>query len=54
MIYVIASVRVKPGKVSEFLEVFKANVPDVKNEKGCIDYVPHAGFQDRVAAAGSG
>ena len=40
MIHVIASVRVKPGKVSEFMEVFKANVPDVRNEKGCIDYIP--------------
>ncbi len=40
MIHVIASVSVKPGKVSEFLEAFKANVPAVKNEEGCIDYAP--------------
>jgi quinol monooxygenase YgiN len=40
MIHVIASVQVKPGKVSEFLKIFKANVPLVKAEKGCIQYVP--------------
>jgi quinol monooxygenase YgiN len=40
MIHVIASVQVKPGKVSEFLKIFKANVPLVWAEKGCIQYVP--------------
>ncbi len=40
MIHVIASIRVKAGKVSEFLEVFKSNIPDVKKEKGCIEYFP--------------
>jgi len=40
MVYVIASVQVKPGKVSEFLKIFKANVPLVRAEKGCIQYVP--------------
>jgi quinol monooxygenase YgiN len=40
MIHVIASVQVKLGKVSEFLKIFKANVPLVKGEKGCIQYVP--------------
>ena len=40
MIHVIASVQVKPGKVSEFLKIFKANVPLVRAEKGCIQYVP--------------
>jgi len=40
MISVIASVRVKPGKVSEFLAIFKANVPKVREEKGCIEYFP--------------
>ena len=45
MIHVIASVRVKPGKVPEFLKVFKQNVPDVRNEKGCIDYVPTLDFK---------
>ena len=40
MIYVIASIRVKPGKRDAFLEIFKANVQTVLAEKGGIDYMP--------------
>ncbi len=40
MINVIASIRVKPGRLLEFLEIFKSNVPNVKEEKGCIEYLP--------------
>jgi quinol monooxygenase YgiN len=40
MISVLASIRVKPGRRSEFLTIFKANVPAVKAEKGCFEYVP--------------
>ena len=40
MINVIASIRVKAGKRSKFLEVFKSNVPNVREEKGCIEYLP--------------
>lgn len=40
MINVIASIRVKAGRVSEFLDIFKSNVPSVKEEKGCIEYIP--------------
>ena len=40
MINVIASIRVKPGRLSEFLEIFKSNVPHVKEERGCIEYFP--------------
>ncbi|MCB2145700.1 MAG: antibiotic biosynthesis monooxygenase [Deltaproteobacteria bacterium] len=40
MIHVIASIRVKAGGVPAFLEIFKANVPRVKKEHGCIGYVP--------------
>lgn len=40
MISVIASIRVKLGKRSEFLEIFKANLPKVRQEKGCIEYFP--------------
>lgn len=40
MIHVIASVSIKEGKREEFLEIFKANVPHVKAEKGCIEYRP--------------
>ena len=48
MINVIASIRIQPGKRSDFLEIFKANVPRVREERGCIEYVPavdiEAGF----------
>lgn len=40
MINVIAAIRIKAGRRSEFLEIFKANVPNVLKEKGCIEYVP--------------
>lgn len=40
MINVLASIRIKAGKISEFLEIFKSNVSSVKKEKGCIEYIP--------------
>lgn len=40
MIHVIATVQVKPGMASKFLDILKANVPLVEAEKGCIRYVP--------------
>ena len=40
MIHVIASIQVNEGRLSEFIEIFKANVPNVLEEKGCIEYVP--------------
>lgn len=40
MIVVIASISVKPGTVDEFLTAFKANVPAVLAEDGCIEYMP--------------
>ena len=40
MINVIASIRVREGKRAELLEIFKANVPAVRAENGCIDYYP--------------
>ena len=40
MINVIASIRVKAGKVSEYLEVLKSNVPRVIEERGCVEYSP--------------
>lgn len=40
MINVIASIRVKPGKIREFIRIFKSNVPAVRAEKGCIEYLP--------------
>jgi quinol monooxygenase YgiN len=40
MINVIASVRVKAGSLSDFIEIFKSNVSKVREEKGCIEYFP--------------
>ena len=40
MIHVIASVRVKPGNREELLNLFKANLTKVRDEKGCIRYFP--------------
>ena len=40
MIHVIASVRVKTGMLDQFLELFKSTARHVKEEKGCIQYIP--------------
>ena len=40
MINVIASIHIKEGRLSEFIEIFKSNVPNVLEEKGCVEYVP--------------
>lgn len=40
MISVIASITVKEGELAKFLEIFKANVPLVQAEGGCIEYYP--------------
>jgi quinol monooxygenase YgiN len=54
MIHVVAVVTAKPGKREEILKHFRANVPAVKAEKGCIEYGPAVdaenalGFQAKV------
>lgn len=40
MISVIALIMVREGNLAKFLEIFKANVPLVRAEDGCIDYFP--------------
>ena len=40
MINVIASIRIETGSLSDFLEIFRANMLKVREEKGCIEYVP--------------
>lgn len=40
MIHVTAILTAKPGKRDEVLKIFRANVPAVLAEKGCIEYVP--------------
>jgi len=38
MIHVIAVITAKPGKREEILQAFRANVPAVQAERGCIEY----------------
>ena len=38
MVHVIAVITAKPGKRDAILEAFRANVPNVRAEKGCIEY----------------
>lgn len=40
MIHVIASIHVNDGRIDEFIEIFKSNMPFVLQEKGCLEYVP--------------
>ncbi len=40
MINVIASIKIKEGQKNSFLDIFKANVPNVLAEKGCLEYIP--------------
>lgn len=49
MINVIASIKIKEGKKTEFLDIFKANVPNVLAEKGCIEYVPAVDVETGLA-----
>lgn len=38
MIHVVAVITAKPGMRASILEAFKANVPAVKAEAGCVEY----------------
>ena len=38
MIHVVAVITAQPGKRAAILEAFRANVPAVRAEKGCIEY----------------
>ena len=38
MVHVIAVITAKPGMRDAILQAFRANVPAVKAEKGCIEY----------------
>lgn len=40
MIHVIAIITAKPGQREVILEAFRANVPAVRAEDGCIEYGP--------------
>lgn len=38
MVHVIAVITAKPGQRDSILKLFRANVPAVRAEKGCIEY----------------
>lgn len=40
MINVIASISIETGSLSGFLEIFRANMLKVREERGCIEYFP--------------
>ena len=48
MIHVIASITVKASERDAFLEIFKANVPKVLKEEGCMEYSAVVDFQTSV------
>ena len=50
MIYVIASIEVKPGKRDAFLAEFHRNVPNVRAEKGCLEYGPTVDVKTEIKA----
>ena len=40
MIHVLAIITAKPGQREQILEAFRANMPAVHAEMGCVEYVP--------------
>lgn len=50
MIFVIATVEVKPGKREVFLAEFHKNIPNVRAERGCIEYGPTVDVKTDIKA----
>jgi quinol monooxygenase YgiN len=50
MIHVIATVELAAGKRELFLEAFRANVPLVLKEDGCIEYGPAVDAETEISA----
>ena len=48
MIYVIANIKVYPGKLNDLLKAMESNLPTILNEKGCIDYKPLRDYQSNI------
>ena len=46
MIHVVAVITAKPGMRAAVLEAFRANVPAVKAEAGCIEYGAAVDLED--------
>lgn len=50
MIFVIATIEVKPGKREAFLAEFHKNMPNVHGEKGCLEYGPTVDLKTDIKA----
>ncbi len=50
MIYVIADIKVSPGRRDEFIKLFKTLVPSVQAEEGCLEYGPTIDLETSVGA----
>jgi len=50
MIFVIATIEVKPGKREGFLAEFHKNMPNVNAEKGCMEYGPTVDVKTDIKA----
>ena len=48
MIYVIATIEIAAGKRDEFVKAFRANVPNVLAEEGCIEYEPTVDLATKI------
>ena len=52
MIYVMATIKLKPDCKEAFLEIFRRNIPNVKAEKGCVSYEPTVDIDSGIAIQG--
>ncbi len=50
MIYVIATIQVVDGRRDDFVQAFRANVPNVLAEDGCIEYEPTVDVETEIPA----
>ncbi len=50
MIYVIATIELKPGTREAFLAEFNKNVRNVRAEKGCLEYGPTVDVKTDIQA----
>jgi quinol monooxygenase YgiN len=50
MIHVVAVLTAKPGKREEIFKHFRANVPAVRAETGCIEYGPAVDAENALKA----
>jgi quinol monooxygenase YgiN len=48
MINVVASIRVKTGRLSDYLAILKANMQAVRRERGHIEYVPTVDIEAKL------